>query len=123
MSGRNTKPATGRRRADAGGRARQGVGSVEKAVRGDLKRLGDDELASSGLAELALALAREVDKPGNSATSKSMCARVLNDALARLVELAPDDLEVSPLDEIRARREQRLAEDRVGSGGEAASGR
>ena len=93
----------------------------EDAVRRDIDAIGErePEVAGSGLAALALSLAREMDDPGNSATSKSMCARALADALDRLRELAPERKE-SPLEAIKARRERRLreadAKNRVGAG-------
>lgn len=65
--------------------------------------------ADSALAALALALAAEVDDPGNSATSKSMCAKVLVDALDRLRELAPAQEAGDRLDDLSARRQRRRA--------------
>lgn len=85
------------------------VGTVVEAVGRDLAALGDDALAESALAAAALALARELDDPSNSATSKSMCARALLDTLNRLRELAPEDEEEDGVDELRARRAARLA--------------
>lgn len=83
--------------------------TVAVAVERDLKALGDEDLAQSGLAASALALARALDDTGNSATSKSMCARSLLDTLDRLRELAPDKKEDDALDELRSRRAARLA--------------
>lgn len=85
--------------------------TVEEATQRDLDRIAerDQELAESGLAASALALSREIDKPENSATSKSMCAKSLLDTMNRLRELAPPVRGVNPLDEIRARRDQRVA--------------
>lgn len=40
---------------------------------------------------MAVELARQMDSKRNSATSKSMCGRVLVDVLARLRELAPQE--------------------------------
>jgi hypothetical protein len=84
--------------------------SVVGAVRRDLERIGklDARLAESGLAATALALAREIDKSGNSATSKSMCARALGETMDRLRELAPAEAPAaSLLDDLEARRKQR----------------
>jgi hypothetical protein len=91
---------------------------VEKATRADIALIAatDPRLAASGLAATALALSRELDAPSNSATSKSMCAKALMDALGRLRELAPPQKEETPLE--RARRER--AERRARSGGPAA---
>lgn len=111
---RSTSGATGAPRAGTGSKSRsraagrRGSGEVEKAVLSDLKGL-PAEMSKSGLAALALTLAREVDSPGNSATSKSMCARVLFDALERLRELAPVEEKADGLDDLVARRAARLA--------------
>lgn len=85
-----------------------GVVSVVDAVRRDLVSLGGD-LGESALAATALALAAELDDPGNSATSKSMCARALNETMERLRALVPEEPagKVSKLDELRARRAAR----------------
>ena len=56
---------------------------------------------------LALALAREIDTPGNSSTSKSVCARSLLDTMAQLRELMPTDQEADALDELSQRRDAR----------------
>lgn len=86
------------------------VGVVE-AVQRDLAEIGKHNpgLVKSGLAAMALALAAELDDAGNSATSKSMCAKTLLETLDRLRALAPEKPKENPLDEIRARREKRLA--------------
>lgn len=65
------------------------------------------ELAESGLAATALALAYELDHPGNSATSKSMCARALNETMEKLRALAPPAEEPDAVDELTRRREER----------------
>lgn len=103
--------------------------SVVAAVARDLAAIAkrDPELAESTLAASALALAAEMDSQ-TSATSKSMCARVLLDTMTRLFELAPDKGEVTPLDEIRARRDRKVArlpnaEGGVAAGGDRSSGR
>lgn len=86
-------------------------GPVVKALERDLAEIRKraPDLAASALAASALALAKELDKPGNSATSKSMCARSLLDTLERLRELVPPDEEKDKLDDISARREARRA--------------
>lgn len=81
--------------------------TVEEAVTRDLFELGD--LGTSALAATALVLARELDNPGNSATSKSMCARALNETLDKLRALAPSRDEEDRLDELSSRRSSRLA--------------
>jgi hypothetical protein len=84
--------------------------TVAAAVERDLAeiRKRDSELADSALAASALTLARELDNPRNSATSKSMCARALHDALDRLRSLAPAKPEIDELDDLTKRRAARL---------------
>lgn len=69
----------------------------------------DRTVASSGMAATALALARELDSPKNSATSKSMCARALTETLTRLREQLPEPASADKLDDLEARRRKRLA--------------
>lgn len=78
---------------------------VFDAVQRDLARLPRD-LAESALAASALALADEIDG-ANSATSKSMCARALHDALRELRELAPAEEVADEVDELAKRRSDR----------------
>ena len=66
-------------------------------------------LRDSGLAAGVLAMARELDVSGNSATSKSMCFRALQDGLRELRELAPPAEETDALNDIEAQRVKRLA--------------
>lgn len=67
------------------------------------------ELAGSALAATAREMASQLDDPSNSATSKSMCARVLCDVLDQIRELTPDADDKDGLDELNARRTARLA--------------
>lgn len=69
----------------------------------------DAELADSALAATALALAFELDHPGNSATSKSMCARALNETMDKIRALAPPADEKDGVDELSQAREKRRA--------------
>lgn len=87
------------------------AGAVVMAVRRDLAELERRRhgLATCALAALALSLAREVDAPRNSATSKSMCAGRLLDALAALAALAPAEAEDDGIDELTRRRAERRA--------------
>lgn len=103
--------ATGRRLAGKGSRV-PGSGVVA-AVERDIAEIArrSPELAESGLAATALALAAAVDDTHNSATSRSMCARELREHLDRLRELAPPLEEVDRIDELRARRTVALARD------------
>lgn len=83
--------------------------TVEAAVKRDIAQIAllDPQLAESGIAATAIALAREIDSGGNSATSKSMCARALQDALRDLRELAPPNRQRDRLDELADRRADR----------------
>lgn len=102
------KPAT-KKPAARKRTAKPSTGRVEAAVERDLKALPAD-LRTSGLAESALALARELDQAGNSATSKAMCARALSETLEKLLALKPPEEEVDQLDQLSARRSARRAE-------------
>ena len=83
------------------------LGSVEKATRADLARLPAD-LAGGALAASALELARGLDG-ANSLTSKSMAAKAHGDIMNRLRELAPPEERRDGLDDLSARRAERLA--------------
>jgi hypothetical protein len=85
------------------------VGNVERAAVAELGALGVD-FKTSALAAAALELARQLDHPRNSATAKSLCAGRLVEALDRLRELNPPAQEDSPLDEVRRRRDARIAD-------------
>lgn len=91
--------------------APKGPPKVVDAVKRDLAAIArrDKQLAECGLAAAALALARELDSPRNSATSKSMCARALRETLDRLSELAPEEQQEDRLDDLSARRAKRIA--------------
>lgn len=84
--------------------------SVVDAVTADLKELAkrDPRLARSTHAASALALARELDD-NNSATSKSMCARALNETMDRLRELAPPLVQKDGVSDIEDQRKKRRA--------------
>jgi hypothetical protein len=69
----------------------------------------DEELAGSGLAMSMLTMAYEMANPANSATSKSMCAKALADAMKQLRELAPPAKDADAIDDLADRRAQRLA--------------
>jgi hypothetical protein len=90
--------------------AKAKVGSVVEALERDLAavRKRAPAVADSTLAAAAMVLARELDDADNSATSKSMCARALAEALDTLQAAAPDTEETSKLDELNARRAARL---------------
>jgi len=86
--------------------------STEEALERELAELSkrsDTDLAASTLAATARVLARELDSSKNSATSKSMCAKAMYDALDRLYELAPDTQEADGVDEISRKRQERIS--------------
>lgn len=80
--------------------------SVLAAVRSDLEQFGERARGST-LAATALALAKELDKPKNSATSKSMCAKAMIDVLRELRSLAPPRLEADGITDLNAERAER----------------
>lgn len=99
---------------DANGMFPGGLGAAAPAqlldaILADLEaiRRRAPELADSALAATAVAMAKEIEHPFNSATSKSMCARVLADTLETLRELAPPQKAKDRIDEVAARRAER----------------
>jgi len=105
---RSTKSATGEHPAKPSLPAVHETGDVAQAVERDLAR-APQQLATSGLAQVILAMARELDDPTNSATAKSMVARSLLDANDRLNALMPATQEADALDDLARRREARRA--------------
>jgi hypothetical protein len=90
--------------------AARAADSVVEAVRRELAAIGklDAALSTGAEAMTALSLARELDDAGNSATSKSMCARALTETLVELRKRAPEaKREKSKVDELRERRDAR----------------
>jgi hypothetical protein len=87
------------------------VGSVVAAVGRDLEEIRQraPEVADSALAASAVALAYEIDKASNSATSKSMCARAMHEALDKLRELTPPKQEDDRIDNLASSARLRLA--------------
>lgn len=87
------------------------LGDMEQAVTDELARVRelDRNLADGPLAASALAMARTVDDLANSATSRSMCNRELRECLAELRELMPESRGADGVDDLTARREERLA--------------
>jgi len=86
-------------------------GRVQEAVARDIARVSvtSPELASGALAATALAVAAQIDNPKNSATSKSMLARVLVDALDRLFTLTPEERADDGIDQLTRARQKRKA--------------
>jgi hypothetical protein len=78
-----------------------------QGVEADLKAL-PSHLARSGLAAVALSLARDLDSMETSATARAACARSLVQVQRELRALAPAVEEVDALDELKARREARV---------------
>ena len=81
--------------------------SVESAVLDLLKVF--EGASGSPEAATALALAREIDDPGVSATAKASCAKALGDMFDRLRALAPAVGTSDRLDEIARKRGRRSA--------------
>ena len=84
------------------------LGPNESAVKRDLEAIAkrDPDLAKSGLANVALTLARGLDSD-SSLTSKAMAANALGDKLAELRELAPDETKDDQVDDLAAKRDKR----------------
>jgi hypothetical protein len=78
--------------------------SVEVSVRAEIKTIPSP---APSLAATAIALAREMDSPDNSATSKSMCGKALLETMKRLRELSPPAKKETPLDELKQHRDKR----------------
>lgn len=83
---------------------------MEAAVLRDLAALAkrDSDLARSGLALTALALARQIDMAFNG-TAASNAANALVAVLKELRELSPAEEESDALDDLARRRAARLA--------------
>lgn len=81
------------------------MGLVTDAVQRELEDLG---VAGSGLGCSALRLASAMDDP-DSTTSMAMCARELRETLVQVRALAASKRGPDRLDELAARREERLA--------------
>jgi hypothetical protein len=113
-AGQSIEPVTEPRRAAS---ARSGPGLlveshplVVAALDRDLVdiRRRAPELADGILVATLYAMARELDDPINSATSKSMCAKALLDGLERLHALLPVEEENDALDDLARRRAARM---------------
>lgn len=78
-------------------------GPVRAGVEHDLAGIAvrEADLVKGGLAATARAMADQIDDPGNSATSKSMCAKALRDCLDQLQALAPREEQPDDLDALR----------------------
>lgn len=85
-------------------------GPVETAVLSDLAPM-PESIRTSGVAAIALDQARRLDglDSGTQPTAASMLAAQLRTTLLELARLAPPLAEEDGVDELRARRAQRLA--------------
>lgn len=92
--------------------ALSGPHNVVDAVEADLAAIAerDPDAARSSEAAAAIQLAYELQNPYNSATSKSMCAKALIEALNTVRELAPEPEEDDELDDLAEQRAKRRAE-------------
>lgn len=79
--------------------------SIEREI-DEIRRL-DPRLADGPYAEMALALADEMDGDRNKGMTKATVGTELRQTLNRLYELIPEDQEKDAVDELRTRREQR----------------
>lgn len=80
--------------------------TVVEALERDVQALGKLPAGSESLVASAFALAVELDVK-NSATSKSMCARALNETMAQLRAMAPPAQVADRLDDLTERRAKR----------------
>jgi hypothetical protein len=79
--------------------------SVVGSVKANLERIAerDEGLATGPLAAIALELAAQLDGR-NSATSKALCAKALQECLASLEVLAPAEKAKDGIDQLHERR-------------------
>jgi hypothetical protein len=89
------------------------IGPVGRAVQRDLmvfRRL-KPELLGDTLKATAMAMAKEIDEPDNSATSKATCARALAEMLEHLRSLLPEKKPDTSdgIDDLSKRRAARIA--------------
>jgi hypothetical protein len=88
--------------------ARQRKGPVELAVRRDLARYPDD-MRKGGIAAAALRLASELDAHLVVGRDAAGHAREIRMCLTQLHDFAPGEVRGDSTDEVRERRERRLA--------------
>lgn len=84
-------------------------GPVEQAVRSDLAEL-PEKMRKGGIAAVALMSARVLDEGGLAPRDAAGYAREIRLSLAQLREMAPGEVKGDVTDEVRQRREKRLAE-------------
>lgn len=83
------------------------MGPVEQAVQDELRAMGD-EAAKSALGASAVDLGRRQDE-AHLPQQAAGCARELRETLRVLAERFPPAPKADPVDELRARREERGA--------------
>ena len=83
--------------------------SLEESVRSDLDAL-PPAMRRGGVARVALMCARILDQGGLTPRDAAGFARELRLALAQLREMAPGEIHGDVTDEVRERRERRLAD-------------
>lgn len=89
--------------------ARRKPGPAETAVTRDLKALPED-LRKGAIAAVALGLAKDLDTLDMTARDKSGMYAQLRMAMVTLREIAPGEARGDHTDEVRERRERRLAQ-------------
>lgn len=82
--------------------------TLEESVRTDLAEL-PEKMRRGGVARVALSCARVLDQGGLSPRDAAGFMRELRLALAQLREMAPGEVKGDATDELKQRREQRLA--------------
>lgn len=83
-------------------------GPVEAGVHKDIARL-PDAMRKGGIAAAALTLAQELDTGELPPRESAGHAREIRQCLTTLAEMAPGDVKGDQTDEVRERRERRLA--------------
>jgi hypothetical protein len=91
--------------------AESGATATIEGLERDLAAIAkrDEALALSTLAGVARRLAIELEHPYNSATSKASVAGELRETMDRLWAFAPAEKETDVVDDLRARRQERVA--------------
>jgi hypothetical protein len=87
------------------------VMSVRESIEHEIEAIRrlDPRLADGPYAQIALALADEMDGDRNKGMTKAAVGTELRQTLNRLYELIPEDQEKDAVDELRNRRENRRA--------------
>lgn len=83
--------------------------SMEDAVKSDLAEL-PESMRNGGIAAVALYSARLIDEGGLPPRDAAGFAREIRLSLAQLREMAPGEVKGDVTDEVRERRERRLAQ-------------